>query len=69
MLVRGSTRLNNSFIIYRTLSKYTEAIQSDENFQYFKRRKNSIAAIFFKLLYEKVGIFVVWLGRFEPFAK
>ena len=28
-----------------------------------------IAAIFFRLLFEEVSMFVVWLGRFAPFAK
>ena len=36
---------------------------------YSKRRKNSIAAIIFRLLFEEVSLFVVWLGRFAPFAK
>ena len=40
-----------------------------KNRSYSKRRKNSIAAIIFRLQFEEVSMFVVWLGRFAPFAK
>ena len=40
-----------------------------KNQSYSKRRKNSIAAITFRLQFEEVNLFVVWLGRFAPFAK
>ena len=37
---------------------------------YSMRRKNSISAINFIWLYfVAISIFVVWLGRFAPFAK
>ena len=37
---------------------------------YSMRRKNSISAIIFNWLYfVGISIFVVWLGRFAPFAK
>ena len=56
-------------IVGLVLIQFVEYSYRRNDISYSKRRKNSIATIIFSLLFEKESIFVVWLGRFAPFAK